>query len=167
VHRPQSVTRALANMVGAAALFAVLNAAVKSLRGEIPTIQLVWVRTLGHLLFVVAAFAPRYGLRLFETRHPVFQLVRSCLLLASTVFYFTALGFVGLATAATISFMTPCLIAVLAGPLLGEHVGGGGGPRSRRGSSACWSSPGPERTSGISPRCWCSAARPAPPSMIS
>jgi drug/metabolite transporter (DMT)-like permease len=110
-------------MVGAAAAFAVLNAAVKSLRGEIPTIQLVWVRTLGHLLFVVAAFAPRYRLRLFETRHPVFQLVRSCLLLASTAFYFTALGFVGLATAATISFMTPCLIAVLAGPFLGEHVG--------------------------------------------
>ncbi len=121
--RPQSVTRALVYMVGAAAAFAVLNAAVKSLRGEIPTIQIVWVRTLGHLLFVIAAFAPRHGLRLFETRHPVFQLVRSCLLLASTAFYFTALGFVGLATAATISFMTPCLIAVLAGPFLGERVG--------------------------------------------
>lgn len=120
--RPQSVPRALVNMVGAAAAFAVLNAAVKSLRGEIPTVQLVWVRTLGHLLFVMAAFAPRHGLRLFETRHPVFQLVRSCLLLLSTMFYFTALGFVGLATAATISFMTPCLIAVLAGPLLGERV---------------------------------------------
>jgi drug/metabolite transporter (DMT)-like permease len=122
VDRPQSVTRALVYMVGAAAAFAVLNAAVKSLRGEIPTIQIVWVRTLGHLLFVIAAFAPRHGLQLFETRHPVFQLVRSCLLLASTAFYFTALGFVGLATAATISFMTPCLIAVLAGPFLGERV---------------------------------------------
>jgi drug/metabolite transporter (DMT)-like permease len=123
VDRPQSVTRALANMVGAAVAFAILNAAVKSLRGEIPTIQLVWVRTLGHLLFMVAAFAPRHGLKLFATRHPAFQLVRSCLLLASTAFYFTALGFVGLATAAAISFMTPCLIAVLAGPVLGERVG--------------------------------------------
>lgn len=70
----------------------------------------MWVRTLGHLLFVVAAFAPCHGLRLIETRHPVFQLARSCLLLASTGFYFTAIGFVTLATAATISFMTPCLI---------------------------------------------------------
>ena len=61
--RPQSVTRALVNMVGAAVAFAILNAAVKSLRGEIPTVQLVWVRTLGHLLFVVAAFAPRHGLQ--------------------------------------------------------------------------------------------------------
>jgi len=123
VDRPQSVTRALVNMAGAAVAFAILNAAVKSLRGEIPTVQLVWVRTLGHLLFVVAAFAPRHGLRLLETRHPVFQLARSCLLLASTGFYFTAIGFVTLATAATISFMTPCLIAILAGPLLGERVG--------------------------------------------
>jgi drug/metabolite transporter (DMT)-like permease len=81
------------------------------------------VRTLGHLLLVVAVFAPRHGLRLFETRHPVFQLVRSCLLLTSTAFYVTAIGFVALATAATISFMTPVLIAVLAGPLLGERVG--------------------------------------------
>jgi drug/metabolite transporter (DMT)-like permease len=123
VDRPQSATRALAYMVGAAGAFAILNAAVKALRGELPTAQLVWVRTLGHLLFVIAAFAPRHGLRLFETQHPVFQLVRSCLLLASTAFYFTAIGFVALATAATISFMTPCLIAVLAGPLLGERVG--------------------------------------------
>lgn len=121
--RPQSVTRALAYMVGAAVAFAILNAAVKSLRGELPTVQLVWVRTLGHLLFVIAAFAPRAGWKLFETRHPVFQLVRSCLLLTSTGFYFTAIGFVALATAATISFMTPCLIAVLAGPMLGERVG--------------------------------------------
>jgi drug/metabolite transporter (DMT)-like permease len=110
-------------MVLAAAVFAVLNAAVKHLRAEIPTLQLVWVRTLGHLVFIVAVFAPRLGLRLFETRHPVFQLVRSTLLLLSTVLYFTALGYVGLATAATIAFMTPCLVAVLAGPLLGERVG--------------------------------------------
>ena len=121
--RPQSVTRALVNMVGAAVAFSILNAAVKSLRGELPTVQLVWVRTLGHLLFMVAAFAPRHGLKLFETQHPVFQLVRSVLLLASTVFYFTAIGFVALATAASISFMTPCLIAILAGPILGERVG--------------------------------------------
>jgi drug/metabolite transporter (DMT)-like permease len=110
-------------MAGAAGAFAILNAAVKALRDELPTAQLVWVRTLGHLLFVIAAFAPRHGVRLFETQHPVFQLLRSCLLLASTAFYFTAIGFVALATAATISFMTPCLIAVLAGPLLGERVG--------------------------------------------
>jgi drug/metabolite transporter (DMT)-like permease len=118
VDRPQSVTRALANMVGAAIAFAFLNVAVKALRDELPTVQLVWVRTLGHLLLVVAVFAPRHGLRRFETQHPVFQLVRSCLLLTSTAFYVTAIGFVALATAATISFMTPVLIAVLAGPLL-------------------------------------------------
>jgi len=91
---PQGVTRTLANMVGAAVGFAIPNAAVKSPLGEIPTVQLVWVRTLGDLLFVVgAAFTPRHDFKLFETRHPTFQLVRSCLLLASTAFYFTALGF--------------------------------------------------------------------------
>ena len=56
--RPQSVTRALANMVGAAVAFTFLNVAVKALRDDLPTVQLVWVRTLGHLLLVIAVFAP-------------------------------------------------------------------------------------------------------------
>ena len=131
--RPQSVTRALVNMVGAAIAFSILNVAVKSLRSEIPTIQLVWVRTLGHLLFVVAAFAPRHGLRLFETQHPVFQLIRSVLLLASTLFYFTAIGFVALATAAAISFMTACPHRRLGGPVLASGSGSGAGWRSASG----------------------------------
>jgi drug/metabolite transporter (DMT)-like permease len=109
-------------MVGAAVAFSVLNALAKYLSQDYPTLQIVWARTLGHLLFVVAAFTPMHGRRLFATRHPAFQLTRSLLLLVSTAFYFTALRFIGLATAATISFTTPCIVALLAAPLLDEQV---------------------------------------------
>jgi drug/metabolite transporter (DMT)-like permease len=110
-------------MCGAAAMFALLNAAAKYLTGDFPTIELLWARTAGHLAFVVAAFGPRYGRRLFATRHPALQLARSLLLLGSTAFNFAALRFIGLATAATINFTAPCIVALLAAPMLGERVG--------------------------------------------
>jgi drug/metabolite transporter (DMT)-like permease len=110
-------------MCGAAALFSLLNAAAKTLTWDLPLVELLWARTTGHLAFVVAAFGPRYGRRLFATRHPAFQLSRSLLLLGSTAFNFVALRFIDLATATTINFTAPCMVAVLAVPILGERVG--------------------------------------------
>jgi drug/metabolite transporter (DMT)-like permease len=109
-------------MCGAAASFALLNVAAKALTGSLPVVELLWARTAGHLAFVVAAFGPRYGRRLFATRHPAFQLARSLLLLASTAFNFGALRYIDLATAATINFTAPCIVALLAVPMLGERV---------------------------------------------
>jgi drug/metabolite transporter (DMT)-like permease len=110
-------------MSGAAAMFSLLNVAAKALTGDFPVIELLWARTAGHLAFVVAAFGPRPGRRLFATRNPVFQLARSLLLLGSTAFNFVALRYIGLATAATINFTAPCIVALLAVPMLGERVG--------------------------------------------
>jgi drug/metabolite transporter (DMT)-like permease len=104
-------------------MFALLNAAAKALTGDFPVLELLWARTSGHLAFVVAAFGPRYGRRLFATRHPVFQLARSLLLLGSTAFNFAALRFIGLATATAINFTAPFVVALLAAPMLGERVG--------------------------------------------
>jgi drug/metabolite transporter (DMT)-like permease len=110
-------------MCGAAGTFALLNAAAKALTGDFPVVELLWARTAGHLVFVVAAFGPRYGRRLFATRHPAFQLARSLLLMGSTAFNFAALRFIGLATATTINFTAPFIVAVLGIPMLGERVG--------------------------------------------
>jgi drug/metabolite transporter (DMT)-like permease len=110
-------------MCGAAGMFALLNVAAKALTGDFPVVQLLWARTAGHLVFVVAAFGPRLGRRLFATHHPVFQLARSLLLLGSTAFNFVALRYIGLATAATINFTAPFIVALLGVPVLGERVG--------------------------------------------
>jgi len=110
-------------MCAATVMFSLLNAAAKYLSPDFPMAQLVWARTAGHLGFVVAAFGPHHGRRLFVTRHPTSQLLRSLLLLASTAFNFAALRWVGLATAATINFTSPSIVALLAAPMLGERVG--------------------------------------------
>jgi drug/metabolite transporter (DMT)-like permease len=110
-------------MCAATVAFSLLNAAAKHLARELPVAEMLWARTAGHLLFVVLAFGPGRGRGLFATRHPGPQVARSLLLLASTAFNFGALRFVGLATAATINFTAPSVVALLAIPLLGERVG--------------------------------------------
>lgn len=111
-------------MVGATVLFVWMNAGVKVLSPHLPVVELIWARTLGHLLFVIAIFAPGHGWwRLFVTRKPAVQVARSLLLICSTSFFFTALGFVPLADATAVSFTAPIIVAALAGPVLGERVG--------------------------------------------
>lgn len=107
----------------ATTLFVCMNTDVKYLSRSLPAVELIWARTLGHLLFVTALFAPRAGgWRLFVTRRPGLQLLRSSMLLASTSLFFTALGRVPLTDATAVSFTTPLIVAGLAGPLLGERV---------------------------------------------
>ena len=106
------------------ALFVTMNTGVKLLRPHLPTLELIWARTLGHLVFVFAIFGPTHGgWRLLVTRTPRTQIARSLLLLASTSFFFTALGYVPLADATAVSFTAPLIVAALAGPMLREHIG--------------------------------------------
>lgn len=118
------ILRGVSFMIGATLLFVWMNAGVKLLSPHLPTVELIWARSLGHLLFIVAIFAPGHGgWRLFATRKPAVQLARSLLLIASTSFFFAALGFVPLADATAVSFTAPIGVAALAGPVLGERVG--------------------------------------------
>lgn len=104
-------------------LFATMNAEVKYLSRRLPVVEIIWVRMLGHLVSVVAIFAPwRGGWRLFVTSAPGIQLGRSVLLIAGTSCFFTAIGQVPLADATAVTFVSPLIVAALARPLLGERV---------------------------------------------
>ena len=118
------VLRGIVFILLATALFVTMNTGVKLLRPHLPTLELIWARTLGHLVFVFAIFGPTHGgWRLLVTRTPRTQIARSLLLLASTSFFFTALGYVPLADATAVSFTAPLIVAALAGPMLREHIG--------------------------------------------
>jgi drug/metabolite transporter (DMT)-like permease len=111
--------------VAATLLFVCMNTAVKLLSPTLSTVQLLWSRSLGHSLFIIAIFAPTFGWRLVTTRKPVIQLTRSLMLLTSSSFFFAAIGRVPLADATAVSFTAPFIVALLAGPILGERVGRG------------------------------------------
>ncbi len=112
----------IALMLTAVALFSLLNAAGKLLSADYSTIQIVWARFAGSLVFMLVLFAPKRRLRLFATRRPALQLLRGSLGAASSALYFQGLSYIPLPTAAAISFTSPLMIAVLSVPLLGERV---------------------------------------------
>lgn len=115
--------RGVAYMLGAAVLFSIMNALVKLLSVEFSTPQIVWARNIGHFAFVAALFTPRFGLRLYVSGQPKIQIARSLLQLCSTSCYFTAIAYLPLTEAASISFTAPLIVTALSAPLLGEAVG--------------------------------------------
>lgn len=91
--------------------------------GHLPVTQVVWVRFLGQFAAIVLALGLVSVPALLRARKPGWQVLRSCLLLASTGFNFLALRTLRLDQVMTIQFMTPLTVALLAGPFLGEWVG--------------------------------------------
>ena len=120
---PRNILRGILFMCASSAIFPVMNALVKHLSAELPTFEIVWARNVSHLVFVTLLFAPKLGLRLAATRRPGGQILRSCFLLGSNIFYFTAMATVPLAEAAAITFISPFLVAFIAAVVLGERVG--------------------------------------------
>jgi drug/metabolite transporter (DMT)-like permease len=74
-------------------------------------------------IWMLVLFAPRFGPRILVPKRPGTQILRGLFGIASSLFYFTGLIELSLATAAAISFSTPLIVAALSGPLLGEKVG--------------------------------------------
>jgi len=119
----REILKGAALMCSAMLVIPFMNATAKWLGGNFPITEVVWARYAGHLLFMIVLFAPRHGAGLFRSVAPKIQLARSALLLTSTICYFTALKYLPLPTAASISFTSPVIVVLLAIPLLGERVG--------------------------------------------
>jgi drug/metabolite transporter (DMT)-like permease len=109
-------------MLLASSLLPVMNGLVQLLSERYTTEQILWARASSHLVFILALFAPRYGPALLRSAAPGWQLVRSGVHLMSMLCFFTGVKYLPLAKAASISFATPFIVAVLAWPLLGERM---------------------------------------------
>lgn len=118
-HRP---LRGISLMLGALLFFAVLDATAKYLTQELAVPFIVWVRYLVQCLLMIAVLGPRLGRRLLATRAPGLQILRGLLLTGCTTFGIAALQRMPLAETTATVFITPLLVALLAGPLLGERL---------------------------------------------
>ena len=110
-------------MCGAVAAFACLDCMAKYLGTHMDVMQVVGVRYVSAFLIALMFSNPINRPGLLRTGRPVLQLGRSVLLLGSTVFNFMAFRYLQLDEALAILFSTPFLVAILAGPVLGEWVG--------------------------------------------
>jgi drug/metabolite transporter (DMT)-like permease len=113
----------IALMCGAVACFSGLDTTAKFLNTRMETLEIVWARYTGAFVLAFVVSNPLSRPDLLRTTRPGLQIVRSALLLASTVLGFFALKYLRLDQTMTILFSTPFFVAVLSGPLLGEWVG--------------------------------------------
>jgi drug/metabolite transporter (DMT)-like permease len=113
----------LALMCGAVICFAGLDTTAKWLSHETHPLLGVWARYVSSVLLVSLAVNPWSVPGLARTRRPWLQAGRSVLLLASTVCSFFALQYLQVAQTTSIMFAAPLLVALAAGPILGEWIG--------------------------------------------
>lgn len=107
----------------AVVIFPLLNASVKYLAADYSLVQIIWIRSVVHLLWMVLLFMPGLGLRLFATRRIKLQLLRSLLQLFALTTFVVGLLYIPMTTATAIFFTGPLIVVALAVPLLGERVG--------------------------------------------
>ena len=112
-------------MMGMVLLFAMLETVAKSLSQSYPVPLIVWFRYVTHFFLMVVLLGPRYGSRLIKTKNTKAQVIRALLLMGSTLLYFTALSGLPLATAKSISFVSPLLVTIFAFWFLKERVSRG------------------------------------------
>jgi drug/metabolite transporter (DMT)-like permease len=119
------VTRGVLFMCAAAMVMPAMNAMAKQLGQDYHPFEVVWARVLGHLLVVLAVFAPQAGgvIALIRTRRPAEQVARSLMQVISMGCFFYGIPWIPLADGVAINFSSPFVVAALSVPLLGERVG--------------------------------------------
>lgn len=115
---------AIAMMGATMVCFTALDSSAKYLSHSLPTLEVVWARYVAAAIFGLTALSPRGGLATLWPRRPALQILRSLLLLFSTIGNFLALRKLQLAETSTISFLAPLFVVLLAAPFLGERAGG-------------------------------------------
>ena len=103
-------------------MFSCADVMAKYLRESMPAIEIAWIR---YALFVALALllAGRGRFRGLRAARPGLQLLRGVTLVGSAVLFTLGLGWLPVAEASSISFVSPALITALSIPLLGEKVG--------------------------------------------
>lgn len=120
IHEP---LRGILLMVCAVSTFSLLDTTAKYLVQSYPVGQVVWARYVGHVVLAAALLLPLYGRGLLVSERPGLQVLRSLFLFGATCANFAALQFLQLAETSSILFSAPFMVAMLAVPLLGEHIG--------------------------------------------
>lgn len=110
--------------VGASAVFAVNDVAIKFLSGDYALHQVVLIRSLVGIAFVLTVIVPlNGGYGMLRSQRVGAHLVRGSFVVFSNLCYFLGLAALPLADTVAIFFVAPLLITALSVPILGEKVG--------------------------------------------
>jgi drug/metabolite transporter (DMT)-like permease len=110
-------------MCAALLCFSCLDATAKWLNRSVDPMLTVWWRYAASVILVSFLINPWTEPGMLRTNRLGLQIVRSVLLFLSTAANFVALQYLQLAETISIMFSTPLMVALLAGPVLGEWIG--------------------------------------------
>lgn len=115
--------KGIALISGAFFLFSCLDATAKYLVQFMDPLQIAWARYAFHLVFALILLNPLTVPGVLASRHLPLEISRAVLLIGTTIANFFAVRYLQLAETVSIMFAGPFLVALLAGPLLGEWAG--------------------------------------------
>ena len=104
------------------ALLSVGDAVIKTMAGEWSPLAVASVRFAIGATGLSALLAMTEGRKAFRPANPRLQFARGVCLAAASLMFFSAIFVMPLATAMALAFVSPVIVAVLSGPLLGEKV---------------------------------------------
>lgn len=109
-------------VLGSSACYSFSSALIKAVSGDIPTLQIVFFRSVFAGLVVAPLLWRHGGLVALSTRRPWMHAMRGALGLCGMWCSFYGVGNLPLATATSIGFAMPLVLTLLSIPLLGERV---------------------------------------------
>ena len=103
-------------------LYAFHDATLKYLTGFFAVPLLVWARYIVQLALMLLVVAPSMGREIIATKRPGLMIFRALMQVCNAVLVQYALKHMPLAETTALLFMTPLLVALLAGSILGEKL---------------------------------------------
>jgi drug/metabolite transporter (DMT)-like permease len=114
----------IALMTSAMLIFPFLDVVAKFLGNDgVPVVEIVWARLFLGALITAPLLWRAEGLQSLIPREPRLNMLRAGFIMVSTMCFFGALRFQGIAETLSIYFIQPLIITMLAPFMLGEHVG--------------------------------------------
>ena len=110
-------------MVLAIALFSLMDATIKHLRGDLPAMEILFFRLLFGGLPAIWLIRREGGWRALRTERPLWHIGRTVLTLGALFCFFHAYRTMPLADAYAVMYAAPLLVTALGVPILGERVG--------------------------------------------
>jgi drug/metabolite transporter (DMT)-like permease len=120
---PVNLSRGIAWVILAVTLFVCMDSIAKFLTARIPIVEIAWARYFFHLVAMLPIIFWHGPVRLASTARPKLQIVRSLLVVGSTLAFNAGFRHLSLATVTAIGFATPLIVTALAALFLKEKVG--------------------------------------------
>ena len=121
---PSTARLGIICMISGMLLISVNDMLIKSLSGEYPLHQLIFLRSAVGVFFTLFLLKMEGGFVLLKTGKPGLHLLRAFLIVFANTTLYAAIAAMPLATANALYFVSPLFVTLLSIPVLGERVGG-------------------------------------------